>query len=159
MKTIKLFVNEFGDVNESQLGSQLPVMASSAPAEQAEPEKGPHRGRMLRDGDFALELSIFERALPEFRVWLTKAGQPIDPKFADLNVKLTRLGNVVDDINFYVQGDFLRGDMEIYDPIFVVTIEAKYRVNPTAGNIQLLHVPIEQAVAKAMDIQTAIAGL
>jgi len=39
----------------------LPVTASSAPvAEQAEPEKGPHRGRMLRDGDFALELSIFE---------------------------------------------------------------------------------------------------
>ena len=41
----------------------LPVMASSAPAaEQAEPEKGPHRGRMLRDGDFALELSIFKRS-------------------------------------------------------------------------------------------------
>ena len=78
----------------------LPVMASSAPAaEQAEPEKGPHRGRMLRDGDFALELSIFETGVPpEFRVWLTKAGQPIDPKSVDLNVKLTRLGNVVDDI-------------------------------------------------------------
>lgn len=108
----------------------LPVTASSATAaEQAEPEKGPHRGRMLRDGDFALELSIFETGVPpEFRVWLTKEGQPIDPKSVDLNVKLTRLGNVVDDINFYVQGDFLRGDMEIYEPhSFVVTIEAKHQ--------------------------------
>ncbi|TMP27221.1 secretion protein HlyD, partial [Pseudoalteromonas rubra] len=27
------------------------IAASTPAAEQAEPEKGPHRGRMLRDGD------------------------------------------------------------------------------------------------------------
>ena len=141
----------------------LPVTASSAPvAEQAEPEKGPHRGRMLRDGDFALELSIFETGVPpEFRVWLTKEGQPIDPKSVDLNVKLTRLGNVVDDINFYVQGDFLRGDMEIYEPhSFVVTIEAKHQGKSFRWQYDNFEgrTTIEQAVAEAMDIQTAIAG-
>ncbi|MGL5047484.1 MAG: secretion protein HlyD, partial [Shewanella sp.] len=96
----------------------IPVMASTAPvAEQAEPEKGPHRGRMLREGNFALELSIFETGVPpEFRVWLTYEGKPLDPKIVDLSVKLTRLGNVVDDIRFNAQGDFLRGDMEIYEP-------------------------------------------
>ena len=37
-----------------------------------EPAKGPHRGRLLVDGDFALELAIFETGVPpEFRVWAT----------------------------------------------------------------------------------------
>ena len=73
MKTIKPFVIEFGDVNKPQLGLISSPTSSAPVAEQAEPEKDPHRGRMLRDGDFALELSIFETGVPpEFRVWLTK---------------------------------------------------------------------------------------
>ena len=57
------------------------VSASSAPeAEEAEPEKGPHRGRMLRDDNMALELAIFETGVPpEFRVWVTDAGKPVSP--------------------------------------------------------------------------------
>lgn len=140
-----------------------PVLASSAPvAEQAEPEKGPHRGRMLREGNFALELSIFETGVPpEFRVWLTYEGKPLDPKTVDLSVKLTRLGNVVDDIRFNAQGDFLRGDMEIYEPhSFVVTIEAKYQGKTYLWQYDNFEgrTTIEQAVATAMDIQTDIAG-
>ncbi|MFC0116459.1 efflux RND transporter periplasmic adaptor subunit [Pseudoalteromonas xiamenensis] len=143
--------------------SSLPVMASSAPAAKAsEPEKGPHRGRMLRDGEFALELAIFETGVPpEFRVWLTNRGQPIDPKAVDLNVKLTRLGNVVDDINFNVEGDFLRGDMEIYEPhSFVVTINAKYQGKTFSWQYDNFEgrTTIEKAVADAMEIQTEFAG-
>ena len=60
-----------------------PVVHAQAAAEaaEAEPEKGPHRGRMLRDGDFALELAIFETGVPpEFRVWTTLAGNAIAPQ-------------------------------------------------------------------------------
>lgn len=141
----------------------IPVMASSAPSvEQAEPEKGPHRGRMLRDGDFAIELSIFETGVPpEFRIWATYEGQALDPKTVDLNIKLTRLGNVVDDINFKAQNDFLRGDMEIYEPhSFVVTITATYQNKTHRWEYDNFEgrTTIENAVAEAMEIQTGIAG-
>lgn len=141
----------------------LLVIAESAPAAtQDEVEKGPHNGRMLRDGSFALELAIFETGVPpEFRVWLTQDGKALDPKTVDLNVKLTRLGNVVDDINFFAQNDFLRGDMEIYEPhSFVVTITAKHQGKSYRWQYDNFEgrTSIEQAVADAMDIQTELAG-
>ncbi|XOV85444.1 MAG: efflux RND transporter periplasmic adaptor subunit [bacterium] len=96
---------------------------------EAEPEKGPHNGRMLIDGDFTLELAIFETGVPpEFRVWVTDASVPVSPNDIDLQVTLTRLGNVKDVVGFTQQDDFLRGDTVIYEPhSFVVTIEARYR--------------------------------
>lgn len=95
----------------------------------AEPEKGPHGGRLFRDGDFALELSIFETGVPpEFRVWAVKAGVPVVPQDVELSVTLTRLGNRKDEIGFVPQGDFLRGDTVVYEPhSFVVAIAARYQ--------------------------------
>ena len=138
------------------------VAASTPAAEQAEPEKGPHRGRMLREGNFAIELSIFETGVPpEFRVWATNNGQAIDPNKVNLNVKLIRLGDGTDDINFNAQGDFLRGDMVIYEPhSFVVAIEASYQgkqYNWQYDNFEG-RTTIEKAVANAMEIKTEIAG-
>jgi cobalt-zinc-cadmium efflux system membrane fusion protein len=96
---------------------------------EAEPAKGPHNGRLLVDGDFVLELAIFETGVPpEFRVWMTDAGQPVAPDDVDLHVTLTRLGNVRDEIDFVRQDDFLRGDTVVYEPhSFIVTIEARHR--------------------------------
>ncbi|TMS59955.1 secretion protein HlyD, partial [Pseudoalteromonas sp. S3173] len=105
------------------------IAASTHAPEKAEPEKGPHRGRMLRDGDFAIELSIFETGVPpEFRVWATNDGQPIDPKNVDLNVKLIRLRAGTVDINLNSHGDFVRGDMVIYERrSFVLAMDSTYR--------------------------------
>ncbi len=128
----------------------------------AEPEKGPNRGRMLHDAEFVLELAIFETGVPpEFRVWVTNAGQPVSPADVDLHVTLTRLGNVKDEISFYRQGDFLRGDMVIYEPhSFVVNIEAKYRgethhwqYDNFEGRTRIL-----PAIADAAGLVTEIAG-
>jgi cobalt-zinc-cadmium efflux system membrane fusion protein len=98
-------------------------------AAEAEPAKGPHRGRMLTDGDFALELAIFETGVPpEFRVWVTDNGAPVRAGDVSLQVTLTRLGDIKDEIGFAAQVDFLRGDMVIYEPhSFVVSIEATYQ--------------------------------
>lgn len=98
-------------------------------AAEAEPVKGPHRGRMLTDGDFALELAIFETGVPpEFRVWVTDSGAPVRAGDVSLHVTLTRLGDIKDEIGFAAQDDFLRGDMVIYEPhSFVVSIEASYQ--------------------------------
>lgn len=100
-------------------------------AAEAEPAKGPHRGRMLTDGDFAIELAIFETGVPpEFRVWVTNDGAPVRPGDVDLHVTLTRLGDIRDEIDFASQDNFLRGDAVIYEPhSFIVSIEASYMGN------------------------------
>ena len=43
--------------------------AAESEAANEEFERGPHRGRLLRDGDFALEVTIFETGVaPQFRL-------------------------------------------------------------------------------------------
>lgn len=128
---------------------------------EAEPEKGPHRGRLLKDGSFTLELAIFETGVPpEFRAWATNNGKTLKPDEVDLNIKLTRLGGKVDDINFKPQGDALRGDTVIYEPhSFVVTINATHdgvthtwQYDNFEGRTK-----IAQDVADALEIKTLIA--
>src|SRR6266850_1666528 len=66
-----------------------------APA--AEAAKGPHGGRLLSDGDFATEVTIFERGVPpEFRVFFYEKNQPIDPAVAKVTIELHRFGGRVD---------------------------------------------------------------
>ena len=98
-------------------------------AAEAEPEKGPNGGRMLNEGNFAVELSIFETGVPpEYRAWVTLAGDPVSPADVDLRVELTRLGDVIDRIGFTPQDDFLRGDMVIYEPhSFAVSVTARHQ--------------------------------
>jgi len=105
-----------------------PTHAGDSDIAKAEPAKGPHNGRMLIDGDFALELAIFETGVPpEFRVWVTDVGAVVAPNDVELQVTLTRLGNVHNEIDFFQQDDFLRGDTVVYEPhSFVVSVEARY---------------------------------
>ncbi|WP_300427589.1 efflux RND transporter periplasmic adaptor subunit [uncultured Thalassolituus sp.] len=143
---------------------QSPVVHAQAAAEaaEAEPEKGPHRGRMLRDGDFALELAIFETGVPpEFRVWTTLAGNAIAPQDLQLTVRLIRLGDGTDTINFRAEGDYLRGDMEIYEPhSFVVDIQAEHAGKQYHWSYDNFEgrTQIADPVAEAMGIATETAG-
>ncbi len=131
-------------------------------AHEAEPEKGPHRGRLLKDGDFTLELAIFETGVPpEFRAWATKGGKTLSPAEVNLNVKLTRFGGKVDDINFAPNGDALRGDMVIYEPhSFVVNVNAVHNGASYSWQFDSIEgrTKIETAVAEALEIGTSIAG-
>ena len=135
---------------------------SSHGAEAAKDAPGPHRGRMLTSGDFALELAIFERGVPpEFRAWMTMDGRPIAPAEVELSVRLTRLGGQIDEIAFSAQGDFLRGDAEIYEPhSFEVSIEALYAGNRFGWQYENFEgrTRIGQEVAESLGVRTAIAG-
>ena len=104
------------------------ALAVGAEVQEIEPEKGPHRGRMLREDDFAIELAIFETGVPpEFRVWASQGGEALPPENVKVSVTLGRLGDGDDQINFKPQDDFLRGDMEIVEPhSFLVTLNASY---------------------------------
>lgn len=129
---------------------------------EAEPLKGPHGGRMLVDGDFSLELTIFETGVPpEFRVWASIAGTPIMPSEIELRVTLTRLGNVTDEIGFTSQDDFLRGDTVVYEPhSFVVSVEATHSGKShhwTYDNFEG-RTRIGTKIAAAFGLETEVAG-
>ena len=144
--------------------SNIVFSVESTDTQQAteEPEKGSHRGRLLKDNGFIVELSIFETGVPpEFRVWVTDKGQPVKPSEVTLNIKLTRLGGIEDNINFTVQDDFLRGNMTIVEPhSFVVTVNAQYQGQSHHWQYDNFEgrTLIESNVAEALEIGTSIAG-
>ena len=80
-------------------------------------ERGPHRGRWLEDGEFALELTIFEEGVPpELRAYVYRNEKPVDPSGVALEVTLRRLGDRVDRIAFARRGDYLLGEQTVYEP-------------------------------------------
>ncbi|MDH3691040.1 MAG: efflux RND transporter periplasmic adaptor subunit [Gammaproteobacteria bacterium] len=90
---------------------------------------GQHGGRLLEEGGFSLEITIFETGVPpEFRVWAMADGMPVDPSDVDLSIALKRLGGITDQINFAAEGGYLRGDTEVYEPhSFEVEVAARYK--------------------------------
>jgi membrane fusion protein, heavy metal efflux system len=102
--------------------------------EAAAPEalKGPHGGRLLSEGEFATEVTIFERGVPpEFRVFFYDKGKQIDPAEVKLAIELHRFGGRVDKIGFNKREDYLLGDKEIVEPhSFDVKVMADYKGKP-----------------------------
>tara|TARA_R110001599_G_C12276670_1_gene662581 strand:+ start:1042 stop:2313 length:1272 start_codon:yes stop_codon:yes gene_type:complete len=128
----------------------------------AEVSKGPHGGRLLVDGDFALELAIFETGVPpEFHAWITEDAVPVPPGEVDLTITLTRLGGVKDEINFEPKDDFLQGDTEIYEPhSFVVTIDARHGDKSHHWEYDNFEgrTSIDPDIAAAFGLETELAG-
>jgi len=97
-------------------------------AADAAPPKGPHGGRLLTDGDFAAEVTIYERGVPpQFRVYCSAAGRPIDPTNVSLTIELHRLGGDRDTFRFTKEQDYLRGDGVVEEPhSFDVVVTAEH---------------------------------
>jgi cobalt-zinc-cadmium efflux system membrane fusion protein len=97
-------------------------------AATADYERGPHRGRMLRDGEFAIEMTIFEDGVPpEFHIYAYRNDQPVDPREVQLSVALTRLGGAVDQFQFAPEADYLKGAGVVTEPhSFDVAVRAVY---------------------------------
>ncbi len=160
---LAIFLTACGGTNSEQTILSKGGDGEAAPSVQkSEPEKGPHRGRLLKDGGFTLELAIFETGVPpEFRAWATKSGKILSPNEVNLNIKLTRLGGKVDYINFKQKGDALHGDTVIYEPhSFVVTINATHNGATHTWQYDNFEgrTKIETAVAAALEIGTAVVG-
>ena len=80
-------------------------------------ERGPHRGRMLRNGDFALEVTLFEDGVePEFHVYAYRKDKPIPPKDVQLSITLSRLDGEVNRFAFTPVSDYLRGGGIVQEP-------------------------------------------
>jgi cobalt-zinc-cadmium efflux system membrane fusion protein len=136
--------------------------AGHGEAEPAAEAKGPNGGRLLTSDDFDVELAIFERGVPpEFRAWARKGGQPIAPADVSLDVKLTRLGDRIDEISFSPEGDYLRGDTAVSEPhSFEVSISADHQGEKHAWQYENFEgrTRITPEAARSLGVETAVAG-
>ena len=84
--------------------------------EEGASEKGPHGGRLLAQGDFAVEVTIVEQGAPEFRVYAYEKGKPVNPADVKLQIQLERLGAQPETIGFRAEKDFLRSAKTVVEP-------------------------------------------
>lgn len=96
-------------------------------AAEADYERGPHNGRMLRDGDFAIEVTIFEDGVPpEYRVYAYRDDKPVAPSSVDLTIQLKRLDGETNTFRFAPEQDYLRGNGTVTEPhSFDVSVVAR----------------------------------
>jgi membrane fusion protein, heavy metal efflux system len=129
---------------------------------EAEYERGPHNGRMLRDGDFALEMTIFEDGVPpEFHIYSYRADKPLTPSEVQLTVVLKRLDGETNRFQFNPEKDYLRGNGTVTEPhSFDVLVEAKEggRTHRWQYDSYEGRVAIPETAADAAGIQVERAG-
>jgi cobalt-zinc-cadmium efflux system membrane fusion protein len=96
--------------------------------EHDDEKKGPHGGRLLEDGHFVVEVTIFERGTPpEFRLFATDDGKPVKASDVKLTVELTRFGGKIESISFTPKGEYSVGDSVVAEPhSFDVKVQAEY---------------------------------
>lgn len=139
-----------------------PNTADGHEAAAAEPVKGPHRGVMLTDGPFAIELAVYETNVPpEYRAWPTLDGKPIALNEVNLSVEVTRLGDRRNTFHFKPEGDFLRGDGVLKEPhSFTLKVTALHagQTHVWAYDSFEGRTTIARNIAEAAGIKTEIAG-
>jgi cobalt-zinc-cadmium efflux system membrane fusion protein len=130
-----------------------------APAEAA---KGPHRGRLLADGPFVIELAIFESGVPpEYHAWPTLNGQPVPLDQVDLKVELERLGGKKDAFTFAPEQDYLKGNGVVTEPhSFVVHVSATHQGRTHQWSYESFEgrTSISPEIARNAGIATEVAG-
>lgn len=110
-------------------GREEPAPAAGhGEAAAAEYERGPHRGRMLRDGNFALEVTIFETGVPpQYRLYVYQDNKPLDPAKVTPTITLKRLDGEVNRFTFTPEKDYLVGSGEVTEPhSFDVEVSAQH---------------------------------
>lgn len=94
----------------------------------ADYERGPNNGRLLREGDFALEITIFETGVPpQYRLYAYQGDRPIPASEVAAVIELSRLDGEVNRFEFAPQGDVLVGNGTVTEPhSFDVTVVAQH---------------------------------
>jgi cobalt-zinc-cadmium efflux system membrane fusion protein len=138
-----------------------PAALGEAAAAAGDYERGPHRGRLLTDGTFQVEVTIYERGIPpQFRVYAYDRSEPLPPEEVELRIELHRLGGRVDTIDFAAEGDYLVGDKVVEEPhSFDVEATAerrgathRWRYSSYEGRVQLSD---DEVRTSAIEVETA----
>ena len=157
MSLLALGVDQRGGVSE--------VLGAEPEGKDSNPEAvelGAHQGRLLRDGNLAVEIAIFETGTPpEFRVWVTEDGKPVEPRQVGVTAILRRLGGKEDRIGFTPENDYLRGDSEVREPhSFNVTLNVQYKADRHHWQYDSIEgrTRIDPEIAQGLGIKTTVAG-
>jgi membrane fusion protein, heavy metal efflux system len=138
--------------------SQNKVVAETKIKDDIPFERGIHRGRMLRQGNFAIELVIFETGVePQYRIYGYNNNNQLSPNQFTAQVKLKRLGRDKEDFYFTPIGDFLKGDKIVREPhSFDVTVNANFGKEHFTWNFPSYEgrTTLSEEVAKASGIKT-----
>lgn len=155
------------------LSMLLAACGGSDPAGKTEPahepaatageyERGPHRGRMLRDGNFAIEVTIFETNVPpQYRLYAYLDGKPLPPSSVQPTIRLKRLDGEVNDFTFKPENDYLTGSGEVTEPhSFDVEVVARHagKVHRWAYASYEGRTTIPAAAAQASGVKVEVAG-
>lgn len=91
-------------------------------------EKGPHGGRLYRDGDFSAKVKIFEEGVePHLRVYGYFKDKPLKPNEINANIFIKRL-DAEQTITFKPESDYLIGNEIVYEPhSFLMVINVDYQ--------------------------------
>lgn len=121
-----------------------------------QPDKGPHGGKLLRSGDYAVEVTIFETGVePQFRLYTYLNDKPLDPAQSQIQLDLERLGQAPQTFKFRKEADYLQGDAVVEEPhSFKVTVAATY-----AGKTHQLGYEQIEARVTMSDAQLKSAGV
>ena len=129
---------------------------------EGEDEHGPNGGRLLKDGDFAIEVAIVESGIPpEFRIHAYRNGKLLAPDSVSVAIELGRLGGVREPFSFVPEGDYLRAIGVVREPhSFKVDISATHAGNDYDWSYESYEgrTQIPERVALASGIETETAG-
>ena len=151
----------YGVMDLRQSSSHSPTQGEHASAVE-EFERGPHRGRLLKQDNFAVEITIYEDHVPpEFHVYVYEKGTPVSPKEVPLKITLSRLDGEVTPFKFVPEGDYLKSLGSVAEPhSFDVKVEATYHGKPYRWDYPSYEgrTTIESGAAEAAGIRTEVAG-
>ena len=136
--------------------------AENGEAEESDYPRGPHNGRLLSEGGFAVEVTIYEPDIPpQFRVFPYLNGEPLNLDEVELVIELHRFAGRVDKFQFKKQDDYLVGDLVVEEPhSFDVKVIAKYAGKSYAWEYESYEgrVEISEQAAASVDLQFETAG-
>jgi len=80
-------------------------------------ERGPHNGRMLREGNIAIEMTVFEDGVPaEYRLYAYRDDKPLPPGEVQARVTIRRLDGETTTFAFRAEEEYLRGQGVLVEP-------------------------------------------
>jgi len=125
-------------------------------------ERGPHNGRLLRDGPFALEVTVYETGVPpEFRLYGYRDGKPLPPGALQPVVEVRRLDGETTRFTFRPEGDALVADGTVVEPHSFdvkVSVVNDGRTHAWTYASYEGRVTIPAATAAASGVKTSTAG-
>jgi cobalt-zinc-cadmium efflux system membrane fusion protein len=125
-------------------------------------ERGRNGGRLLRSGDFALELTIFEDNVPpHYRLYPYHRNEPIAPAEVEATIELRRLDGEQSRFEFSPERDYLLGAGEVAEPhSFDVDVRARYRAQSHQWSFASYEgrTTIAEAIAREAGVRTETVG-